>query len=829
MLTLKLKAVTVSIQNPSRLPMEHLAGGTISCLPKVPYIVEYSYDSRGFHSFPSRAGWFTTEDGRWERHDKDKGRIRLGPLGSVAAFLQSWLFFGLLVEVLGPDAQVNPIDFRKQDGHGYWRITTAKLPTYIREWRDRELKQSSDRIGRMIRAQLALDEAHSLVSKYCSVSNANERPLWDIDEMLALSFMILGETLSNAKAVILEAAGLKMHGWYINPSRGWGDSTAVLQGFKSDKWCPRSIHILQGLLDHNVSGMLYALHLSHPKALGLDHSTCSVEECQARKPHAVRRVCRQTEQPCQCKDVGPNMSELIRIIEDGKIPLLQYRSDGPRIDVIEYKDGVRYMILSHVWADGFGNSRENTLPACRIESFIEVFDRLTRAEQALHAGSAPGRVETTIPFWIDTLAVPTGGIYESQRRKAIRNMHQTYRLATYTVILDAGLMSQDSGGTYAETAMKITTSHWMTRLWTLQEAFLSKRLLFNFANALIDMDDLERMHKDRLISAVPLAAGSYYRALLGLEREKRKYEPSLSISPDLLASLWKAVQWRNTTHLQHETLALATLLQLNTDPFDDLEISTATQSTAAEVDLDKKMQILLSLIASTSDHAIPAGLIFLPGQRLSAEGYRWAPKTWMTGQIADYPDPFQPPTPGAQLTDRGLLVRYPGYRLHTINLSGEEINKSDPFVFPSDNSLNDWVIVSGADKPKHIQPIYNGHCFAIITMNQKIGSIRQIALLVAIQEIRVETIHVQLVKRVWIHTETKLSRIDKLRRDFKDGTLQAPCGESLKPDQQWCLDGPEEIYHPTEDENNSDTSRMLPFLRFFYRNKQFTTSRKSKT
>lgn len=129
----------------------------------------------------------------------------------------------------------------------------------------------------------------------------------------------------------------------------------------------------QGLLDQSVSDLLYALHLSHRKVLELDHSTCSVEECNVREIARPPDCHLRTEQPRQRKNVEPQMTDLIRIIDDGMIPLLQYRRNGHRVKAVEYKDGMRYMIFSRVWADGFGNSRGNTLPALERRAVLRTF------------------------------------------------------------------------------------------------------------------------------------------------------------------------------------------------------------------------------------------------------------------------------------------------------------------------------------------------------------------------------------------------------------------------------------------------------------------------
>ena len=43
--------------------------------------------------------------------------------------------------------------------------------------------------------------------------------------------------------------------------------------------------------------------------------------------------------------------------------------------------------------------------------------------------------------------------------------------------------------------MRITLSDWMTRLWTLQEAFLSRNLYFEFSDRVYSVNRLERLFR----------------------------------------------------------------------------------------------------------------------------------------------------------------------------------------------------------------------------------------------------------------------------------------------------------------------------------------------
>ena len=162
-----------------------------------------------------------------------------------------------------------------------------------------------------------------------------------------------------------------------------------------------------------------------------------------------------------------------------------------------------------------------------------------------------GGVEIPENFWIDTLAIPIGDKCGDQRRKAIRSMHEIYKNAKYTVVLDFGLMKIDKGEGYNQPAMRITLSKWMTRLWTLQEAFLSRNLYFKFSDQVYSMDRLERLFQNEdepLHSTLASLCRTYYHGIL--EKESRNLHgpdsasEELVTAPRFVATVWKAVQWR---------------------------------------------------------------------------------------------------------------------------------------------------------------------------------------------------------------------------------------------------------------------------------------------
>jgi hypothetical protein len=744
-------------------------------IEQVPYAAGEVFDNESFFGFPRRRGW----DKVLKSHDYTNVDV-----GGFASFLQAWLFFGLLAEIL-TGVKLNTADFIRKSSHGRQYITTEKLKWYLQQWRDgtKDIPRK-EQSQRMIRMELALDEARTLVSQFCSVKDADDKSVWPIDPLISLSFMILGETLSHAKTKVLGMSGSNLHGWQDNIKGGWGKSKVLLQRMKQRGWCPNSVHMLQGLMSGQVSGLYYVSSFHRPRSNN-HHDSCTAAECKAGVNPAFYTP-KHRDPRCKCQMLGPSLESLEQIIQKGGIPLLSYSKETERLEVIQFEEHMKYVTISHVWTDGICNPEANTLPKCQIKFLNDLALELNKSK-----------------FWIDTLAIPTGG---SARKMAIRNMHTTYTLADKTIVLDAELMEARRGNDYIETAMRITISGWMRRLWTLQEGLLSKNLYFKFFDELVEMESLEELFpsaNSSLESSVPEAARTYYHGLMRSTTHEEKNRK------DLVAPVWKATQWRKTSHPKDETLAIATLL--NIDPklllqvSDDFEKRPGDEAGSSQDvgGLQQRMQFLLSELGDLD--AIPPGMIFLPGPRLLLKGFGWAPQTWMGGHKVDHPDPLSIPGPAARLVSRGLVVQYPGFKLHS--LSGnpwtivrppglgtqDQGSKSSPeenerFWFPANKLLLEWYMVEKDAVIDRSAPADNSPELALILPRQGHAATPEIALLVSVSEERNQIFYVTALGRVWVSLETRQSHIPELRENFKE-SLDSIWGEALSPDQQWCVDG----------------------------------------
>lgn len=176
-----------------------------------------------FHTFPEDSGWVLDEN--YKLHQRLEGGIqRKTPSVNFNQFLQSWLFFGLLFTVLEGDEELHQGAFIYNES----TITTIDLPDYLAKWEKRESlpRSKDDQTLRMIKAQVALDKAHKVVLEHCSFDEDKGTPAPNspkrVDGELALSLMILGETLVNAKCKIVERVGFNVRGWHGDASEGWG-------------------------------------------------------------------------------------------------------------------------------------------------------------------------------------------------------------------------------------------------------------------------------------------------------------------------------------------------------------------------------------------------------------------------------------------------------------------------------------------------------------------------------------------------------------------------------------------------------------------------------
>jgi len=273
---------------------------------KVTYNVDESeyYDDKGFIGFPQRRGW-TEQDllglnNFGNRSDKD-----------VESFFQTWLFFGMAIEILkAAGIRAHTKDFLRPEHEGTGHVVnTETLRSMLVEWkmhwplpegvspgctckswidpnqnnckeevcwknfphaRDSEAWHTTSRI---------LARACVFTDRYCTTTNSrredreSENHVWPVRKEVSASILALGYSLRAAAISI-----------YDIPRMGneWGTgSSPLLRDILGKKWCKSDAALV--MEDLQIDGQYYIAGSRSPSQEYLDaHSGCDESKCNSK-------------------------------------------------------------------------------------------------------------------------------------------------------------------------------------------------------------------------------------------------------------------------------------------------------------------------------------------------------------------------------------------------------------------------------------------------------------------------------------------------------------------------------------------------------------------
>ena len=696
--------------------MDHLPHGGHRLPFKIPYLCKEPYNHKGeWLDYPDTQG-FNLDHIRFHTFHHYSPEI-------VPAFLQSWLYFGLLFSIL----PINPVvsDFLTEDERGRKFITTSKLPMYLTKWKlHAKALSKEEKLSLWRKNFLILDEARSTINVVAGWPESmilSYNPLPPVSREVGLSFVLLGRALEVANRQIL------------NPEDQegripWAEGSLLLEHMEIQGWCP----FLVAGVDHNLSieGKYFAATMGPPK-VQRNHRKCTDNVCMYRSP-GIQHV----TPTCECIMFTPDIDKMEEILAEKKLPLLRFVTNSDfkegRLEVVRGEEGTKYVAMSHVWSDGLGNFEGNSMPGCQLSRIQKAIDSLYHDELAIYDSNS-----LSIPFWMDTLLIPNDPKLEKIKKDTIINMTQIYKNANNVVVIDSEVATCSRNSDPLDILHCILLSNWLRRLWTLQEGVFAHSIHFLLSDGTTSLGALMYSRDSSIGVGLEAWTREYFmsRFAQGLEnidkpvlndakkadvREEESRLEFLALSPEerkpkdldtahedpllraqreqirrrwnteaAIVGVIRAIADRVSTFQSDEALCIALLLGVDVS-----EIIGAQQKLKAWEEAKKAhpddfkcprarderlklesepMLILLRLL----DGSIPPGIILTPGPYQNTPGFRWAPKSFLAGPehrdtLQSYPLVISEEYPSTNMWDRhpsslcqegGLRVVFPGLLL----------------------------------------------------------------------------------------------------------------------------------------------------------------------
>jgi len=341
----------------------------------VPYKCIVPYETGDFLSYPQRKGWT-------QKHlcgDEDFGGRSPA---EVEAFFQTWLYFGMLLEVLkAAGVQATTEDFIDRGAEVV--VTTKKLPELLREWKKRWPKPEvspdcmcekypnpaenfcdkepcwknvvhlSDSEARHT-TKAILDWVCWFVDRYCgtegreNVVKQTATPLpapkaWPVAPEIAISISALGYTLRAAA-----------HDIYDTPLElnRWGGALLLKDRLLKANWCPA--HVAMTMTDLGIDGRYYVA--ANPQEEKEDHSACQETACAAKGLNEKLYITKHVTEDCGCKHAEPLEADLLGIIGRRATPILTWAgrggNSGYQLTVTEFRVSIPRLPVVELDATG---------------------------------------------------------------------------------------------------------------------------------------------------------------------------------------------------------------------------------------------------------------------------------------------------------------------------------------------------------------------------------------------------------------------------------------------------------------------------------------------
>lgn len=644
------------------------------------------------------------------------------------ALIQSWMFLGSLEALTR--RRISSHDFLRRK-FGRPAVHTGFIISYLVEWVQdiKEMPESSYE-ALTIRINAVLNEVQSWCHKLAASPPATftmtingVNPSGEINfaanalDSVARLLTLVGETIRSAVGHFPRAVFSRVMGFVGAYTAD--EASRLVKRLVKKGWCP---YMARMLFTYRYSIAEYAAFYSRFKTLSVskvshDNARCTEAQCLAHDVDTKDYVTRHTIARCSCPFVFPPLNQMLELLEQGSVPVVFLTTPDLATSDLSVAssaaiggDGSSYLAFSHVWSDGLGSNAEKGLPRCVVNKLF-----------------AQARAYGHKRIWMDSLCVPSDD-FKAHRETAIKLMAMTYENASITVVLDSSIRAVSfdlSSAGIAQTLLSLVTSVWFQRLWTLQEACLSKRLVFQFQNTMASAVDIwlglikisnEQWH----VNPVTQHLGNTFFKLFKPSQEMESW-----LTKELeLGDICNMLQRRRTSKLIDETIAVAGLV--------NVDVNFLLAGVTPE---DRMRRFFISL------RRLPSAIIMSPLPRLDFAGFKWAPASFMshndtdrrwslsTGDKVEWAECF----PGGGLRGRWRLTRL------SVTVS---INERSPSIaaaiegkvvkikhFPPDGTSSDEdltfsAVASLPDQEKHsFMGLHWGAALLAIKRSSVIGAV----------------------------------------------------------------------------------------------------------
>ena len=502
-----------------------------------------------------------------------------------AALSQSFFTFGLLEAVM--EVSIAESTLLRTNGDGKIVMTCANLPTLLRDWRHR-IRQlgDGDRCREWAsRVDTALKHAYGLLHLEVMhpAYSAFFRSGLPAEDITAIFHVIasIAEAVTSSRRIFPSSSVSPGHSWTFMMDL----YNLVRREMVARGWCPFIVTVLSD----SVCMLGYAsTQQPYIRDSANGHDKCTERACAIHMIDPTTYRNKHATPACRCPRLKPPLAQVANLLENQRIPIVWETLDGELCssDALD----IPYVAISHVWSDGLGSTTEDGLPACQINRLAALVRRL------VPSGA----------FWMDALCIPER---RDVRKRAIGLMARTYRQAQAVLVIDAGIRCCSVSAPLEERLLRVLSSGWMQRLWTLQEGLLAHKLVFEFSDGLAAIEELIPVGDDLLDVLLTSLASEIFR----LTKYKKSGSPA-GPADFGLGDVAHAVRWRGTSKGEDETLAISGLLDI--DAFELVSLPPA-----------QRMKTLLLRV-----RRLPRNIIFTLGPKLDEPGFRWAPRTLMSGR-----------------------------------------------------------------------------------------------------------------------------------------------------------------------------------------------------